>query len=265
MITRVGLQRPDPAFVVVSRVRLSSFEKPSATRTGRPHGVRHACRRPRFSPRRLAGERSLAVADCPVCDPGRSVKLAEASHRRFASPGKMGAPSASPASMRHGLRLPEPRRRRTLSRWQPGPGPVRLAGGFGVRLVKDPRRPGSARPAFAATSSCRMGGLASPRPLVAEGMARVHPFVDETICLGPLFAAERSARKMQQGIWAKPRIRHKGRQMMLRLFGQNGPISTGRGSGGLGRCRVAALTFIDFGRDWGRDFTVMLTPSWRRI
>ena len=95
--------------------------------------------------------------------------------------------------------------------------------------------------------------------LLAEGLARVHPFVDETICLGPLFAAERAARNMQRGIWA-------GHEYAIwqaddaSLTGQNGlyelvegrVVSVGAGS---------RFTFIDFGRDWGRDFTVMLTAS----
>src|SRR5439155_7575274 len=38
--------------------------------------------------------------------------------------------------------------------------------------------------------------------LLAEGLARVHPFVGETICLGPLLTAERTARNLHVGVWA---------------------------------------------------------------
>jgi hypothetical protein len=95
--------------------------------------------------------------------------------------------------------------------------------------------------------------------LLAEGLARVHPFVGETICLGPLLEAERAARKMQRGIWASHEYAI-WKADDASLIGQNGlyqlvegrVVSVGAGS---------RLVFVDFGRDWGRDFTVMLTAS----
>src|SRR5262249_60531927 len=103
------------------------------------------------------------------------------------------------------------------------------------------------------------GGPSLQAALLAEGLARVHLFVDETICLEPLFAAERAARNMQKGIWASHEYAI-WKADDASLIGQNGlyqlvegrVVSVGAGS---------RLVFVDFGRDWGRDFTVMLAAS----
>ena len=87
----------------------------------------------------------------------------------------------------------------------------------------------------------------------------MHPFVGETICLAPLFAAERAARNLQRGIWASHDYAI-WKADDASLIGQNGlyqlvegrVVSVGAGS---------RLVFVDFGRDWGRDFTVMLAAS----
>jgi len=203
----------------------------------------------------MAGERSLAAADCPsrTVEPvsaaeaitgdmlrlkdGRTVRLAGIDAPR-APLGKAGAGANDLAATA---------RERAAA----------LAGSDELKLVEDladPDRHGRVRGEITLPD-----GRSLAAALVAEGLARVHPFVDETICLGPLFEAERSARKMQRGIWA-------GHEYAIwqaddaSLTGQNGlyelvegrVVSVGAGS---------RSTFIDFGRDWGRDFTVMLTPS----
>src|SRR5262249_10150831 len=75
-----------------------------------------------------------------------------------------------------------------------------LAAGAGLRLRKDladADRHGRVHGEIILSDGRSLAVL-----LVAEGLARVHPFVDETICLEPLFEAERTARNMQQGLWA---------------------------------------------------------------
>lgn len=95
--------------------------------------------------------------------------------------------------------------------------------------------------------------------LVEEGWARVHGLPDEAICLEALLAAERAARIARRGLWA-------GHEYAIwnaddpSLIGRNGlyelvegrVISVGRGS---------RMVFLNFGRDWKRDFTVMLLPE----
>src|SRR5262249_56107060 len=95
--------------------------------------------------------------------------------------------------------------------------------------------------------------------VVGEGVAGVDPLEEERICLEPLLEAERAARKMHAGIWASHEYAI-WKADDASLIGQNGlyqlvegrVVSVGAGS---------RLVFIDFGRDWGRDFTVMLAAS----
>jgi micrococcal nuclease len=95
--------------------------------------------------------------------------------------------------------------------------------------------------------------------LVAEGWARVHRLPGEAICLEGLLVAERAARIARRGLWD-------GHEYAIwsaddpSLIGRNGlyelvegrVISVGRGS---------RMVFLNFGRDWKRDFTVMLPPE----
>lgn len=202
-----------------------------------------------------AGERSLAAADCPS-QPGEPVRLAEAltgdslrlGDGRIVRLAGIDAPRAPlNASVADAAALPTAARERAAT----------LAVSGELRLVEalaEADRYGRIHGEIVLP-----GGSSLQAALLAEGLARVHPFVDETICLGPLFEAERAARKMQRGIWA-------GHEYAIwkaddaSLTGQNGlyelvegrVVSVGAGS---------RLAFIDFGRDWGRDFTVMLTAS----
>ena len=132
-----------------------------------------------------------------------------------------------------------------------------VAAGAQLRLVKsqpDPDRHGRVHGEILLPDGRSLQGA-----LLAEGLARVHPFVGETICLAPLFAAERAARNLHFGLWASHDYAI-WKADDASLIGQNGlyelvegrVVSVGAGS---------RLVFVDFGRDWGRDFTVMLAAS----
>lgn len=95
--------------------------------------------------------------------------------------------------------------------------------------------------------------------LVEEGWARVHRLPGEAICPEGLLAGERAARIARRGLW-------NGHEYAIwnandpSLIGRNGlyelvegrVISVGHGS---------RMAFLNFGRDWKRDFTVMLLPE----
>jgi endonuclease YncB( thermonuclease family) len=202
-----------------------------------------------------AGERSPVAADCPgrTGEPvsaaetlaGDALRLRDGRIVRLAGIDAPRAPLGKAGAEANDLGAAARERAAALA----GSGELKL-----VKDLADPDRHGRMRGEIVLPD-----GRSLATALVAEGLARVHPFVDETICLGPLFEAERSARKMQRGIWA-------GHEYAIweaddaSLHGQNGlyelvegrVVSVGAGS---------RSTFIDFGRDWGRDFTVMLTPS----
>jgi micrococcal nuclease len=202
-----------------------------------------------------AGERSLGTSDCPGqtgepvkvaevlaadslrLEDGRIVRLAGVDAPRAAMNGNAAEAGALAASARD--------RAATLA----GSGDLRL-----VNKMPDADRHGRIHGEILLTD-----GRSLQAALLAEGLARVHPFVGETICLGPLLESERAARKMQRGIWASHEYAV-WKANDASLLGQNGlyelvegrVVSVGAGS---------RLVFIDFGRDWGRDFTVMLSAS----
>jgi endonuclease YncB( thermonuclease family) len=202
-----------------------------------------------------AGERSLAAGDCasPAGEPvklaevvsGDTLRLEDGRIVRLAGIDAPRAPLNDAAADRNALAVAARDRAATLAE----SGALRL-----VKALPDGDRHGRIRGEVILPD-----GRSLQAALLAEGLARVHPFADETICLGPLFEAERAARKMQRGVWA-------GHEYAIwqaddaSLTGQNGlyglvegrVVSVGAGS---------RLVFIDFGRKWGRDFTVMLTAS----
>ena len=202
----------------------------------------------------MAGERSLTAPDCSTQATGESVSLAEAASGdvlrlqdgRIVRLAGIDAPRG-PIDGGEAAALVAAARDRVAA----------LAAGGGLRLRKD--LADTDRHGRIHGDMILPDGRSLAAILVEEGLARVHPFVDETICLEPLLEAERTARKMQRGVWS-------GHEYAIwqaddaSLKGQNGlyELVEGRVVSVGARSR---LTFIDFGRDWGRDFTVMLMAS----
>lgn len=97
------------------------------------------------------------------------------------------------------------------------------------------------------------------RELLAAGWARARPFPGETGCFPELLAAETAARKAALGLWASPEFAVRSsddpslpsRNGLYELV-EGRVVSVGRG---------AYMTFLDFGANVRRDFTVMLTPA----
>ena len=97
------------------------------------------------------------------------------------------------------------------------------------------------------------------RALIAAGLARVRPLSGENACVEALLADEAGARRAVAGIWgsADYALRAADDPSLLERSGlyeivEGRVLSTGRGS---------RLVFIDFGRDFRRDFTVMVSHA----
>ena len=92
--------------------------------------------------------------------------------------------------------------------------------------------------------------------LVAAGLARVRLFPGEKPCLANLLAAEAGARAARRGLWALPEfaVRRAGDPSLLAQTGLYELVEGRVASVGHGKYMV----FLDFGRDYRRDFTVMV-------
>lgn len=95
--------------------------------------------------------------------------------------------------------------------------------------------------------------------LVAEGLARVRPDPAEDGCVEPLLAEESAARQAVLGLWALPdyAVRQAGDASLSRRAGlyelvEGRVLSVGHGS---------RMTFLDFGHDFRRDFTIMIPAA----
>jgi micrococcal nuclease len=103
----------------------------------------------------------------------------------------------------------------------------------------------------------RLGnGSSLQETLVAGGFARARPFAGNASCLGPLLLLEQEARRRKFGLWRSAEfgviraddpslIERKGLYVLV----EGRVLSVGRGN---------RLDFLNFGRNWRRDFTVMV-------
>jgi endonuclease YncB( thermonuclease family) len=93
---------------------------------------------------------------------------------------------------------------------------------------------------------------------VAAGLARVHRLPGDPPCVLALLDTERPARIAGRGLWSDPehRIRSANDPSLVDETGLYRLVA-GRVAS-IGRGDV--IVFVNFGRDFSRDFTVMLTP-----
>jgi endonuclease YncB( thermonuclease family) len=101
------------------------------------------------------------------------------------------------------------------------------------------------------------------RALIAAGLARVRPLAGENACVEALLADEAGARRAATGLWGSPdyAVRAADDPSLLERSGlyevvEGRVLSIGHGS---------RLVFIDFGRDFRRDFTVMVSDAVARL
>lgn len=93
--------------------------------------------------------------------------------------------------------------------------------------------------------------------MVAQGLARVYSFPDNRACLAELLAAESRARAMRLGIWSDPyyTVRRADRPQQLAEREGHYELVEGRV---LTAERVGKRVFLNFGRHWKEDFTVVI-------
>lgn len=198
-----------------------------------------------------AGERSLAPAGCtepPATEVGKVIKVRDGGTLALDSGllvrlSGIELPSASGAGQAEPLAATAEARLEAITNQQE----IRFVSGVADRHGRLP------------SAVYLSGGKLVQAMLVEEGWARVHRLPGEAICLEGLLAGEHAARIARRGLWD-------GHEYAIwnaddpSLIGRNGlyelvegrVISVGRGS---------RMVFLNFGRDWKRDFTVMLLPE----
>lgn len=103
------------------------------------------------------------------------------------------------------------------------------------------------------------GGGSLGEALVRAGLARVRLFPGERPCVGTLLAAEAGARAERRGLWALDSyaVRRADDSSLLARSGlydlvEGRIVSVGHGK---------RMVFLDFGRNFSRDFTVMIPTA----
>ncbi len=95
--------------------------------------------------------------------------------------------------------------------------------------------------------------------LVGEGLARVRFMPGEELCGEDLLPSEKNAREARKGLWNSHEyaIRSADDPSLLEQIGLYGLIEGRVVSVDVG----SRIVFLDFGRNWRRDFTVMVAAS----
>ena len=97
--------------------------------------------------------------------------------------------------------------------------------------------------------------------LLRHGLARVYTFDDNRALAAELYAEERAARAERRGIWAHPFYRIRGVEELAPDLDTFQVIE--------GRVRrsanVRGRVYLNFGRDWGTDFTVTIAADALRL
>jgi hypothetical protein len=96
-----------------------------------------------------------------------------------------------------------------------------------------------------------------------QGLARVSPRIGDKACAEALLTSERAARAAKRGLWADPNFAPLPSDDLARLTAQQGRFSlveskvlSVRESGG--------TIYLNFGRRWTRDFSVIFASRLRR-
>ncbi|WP_298259555.1 thermonuclease family protein [Bradyrhizobium sp.] len=94
------------------------------------------------------------------------------------------------------------------------------------------------------------------RELLFQGLALVSPTVDDKECAAALMAAEGTARDAKRGIWADPTV-IKNTESPGDILAGNGRFMLVEGKV-LSARQSGAITYLNFGRSWTRDFAVTI-------
>ncbi len=95
--------------------------------------------------------------------------------------------------------------------------------------------------------------------MVAEGLARARWLPGEAVCFQSFLSREQAARQASLGLWGRPEtaVLAADDPSLVRKTGLYELVEGRLASVGHG----APMLFLDFGRDYRRDFTVMAPPQ----
>ena len=96
--------------------------------------------------------------------------------------------------------------------------------------------------------------------MVKAGFARVYSFADNRFCLDELLRAEARARIDRRGIWADPYYQIRYADQPKRLLERAGHYELVEGRV-LAAERSGSRVYLNFGRYWKEDFTVVIDRS----
>jgi len=99
--------------------------------------------------------------------------------------------------------------------------------------------------------------------LLSQGRARVSARIGDKACAEALLTTERSARAARRGLWADPNFAPLQAENLDRLQTQRGHFALVEGKV-LSVRESGATLYVNFGRRWTRDFTVIILKRQQR-
>lgn len=100
--------------------------------------------------------------------------------------------------------------------------------------------------------------------LLSQGLARVSARTGGKACAEALLTIERTARAARQGLWADPNFAPLQAENLARVTAKQGHFALGEGKV-LSVRESGATIYVNFGRRWTRDFTVIILKRQQRI
>lgn len=108
------------------------------------------------------------------------------------------------------------------------------------------------------------GGGWVQQAVLDAGLARVYSFADNRFCLDELYAAERRARLAGLGIWGNDWYDMRDARYPAELEALEGRYELVEGRV-LNADRAGQRVYLNFGRIWREDFTVVIDPPAQRL
>lgn len=100
--------------------------------------------------------------------------------------------------------------------------------------------------------------------MLEAGLARVYSFADNRFCLDALYGAEARARAERRGIWTDPYYRLRAADQPAELLARTGHYELVEGRV-LTAERAGSRIYLNFGRYWKQDFTVVVDRAAQRL
>jgi endonuclease YncB( thermonuclease family) len=99
--------------------------------------------------------------------------------------------------------------------------------------------------------------------MLKEGQARVSARIGDKACADVLLGAERTARRLRRGLWADPNFAPLRSENIARIAAAQGRFALVEGKV-LSVRESGATIYLNFGRRWTQDFTVIILKRHRR-